>query len=622
MEQTHNSRRRFRPRHLFPFLILLLAAALAILPFALDKLSASAGSGASIHSAAVVRADLSRTVSGAGTLAAKDAAALTVPAGVTVTGYAVSEGDIVKAGDPIAYVDTVSVYKAAADVSDMIASVTESLAALQEAAAEGGVISAPGYALVTRVCAQTGDDVRTVMQQYGALCELMLEDGTVLRVTGTGGTVAWCNIAEGSIVYDGAPLYSITGLDSTVGYGSLVLTRQKLEAQLAQLFRMLRDGYAAAPLDGMVTGLDESLVVPLSAGTGSGLQIELLSSVRRNDTSAQGMLDALLEEAPGITVPTYGTLTSALDSLGQGYVTTVDGQKILVSFGDDSDARTGDTVILEQVSTLDAYGEVTDISYDLFMVIPADDDSEGGSGSSGDSGGESAGSEKTGGSGGSSGSSSGKTTGTASASAAASVETADTVVVSVGTTQIASVVPMDEVLVRITVDELDILTLHAGDTALVTIDALPGHAYEGTVTGVNTGSTNTGGNSKYIAELTLPRSDGMLAGMNASCLITVETLKDVLTVPAEALLDESGGSYIYTAVSRDGQTLTDPVRVVAGFSDGETVEILSGLSDGDTVWYSVYDTPEYSVSGARQSGSVLDGLLGGGRGGMSGRRRT
>ncbi len=618
MEQTLNNRRRFRPRHLFPVLILLLAAALAILPFALDKLSASAGSGASIRSAAVVRADLSRTVSGAGTLAAKDAAALTVPTGVTVTGYAVSEGDIVKAGDPIAYVDSVSVYKAAADVSDMIASVTETLAALQEAAAEGGVISAPGYALVTKVYAQTDDDVRTVMQQYGALCELMLEDGTVLRVTGTGGTVAWCNIAEGSIVYDGAPLYSITGMDSTVGYGSLVLTRQKLEEQLAQLFRMLQSGYAAAPLDGMVTGLDESLVVPLSAGAGSGLQIELLSSVRRNDTSGQGMIDALLEEAPGITIPTYGTLTSALDSLGQGYVTTVDGQKILVAFGDDSDARTGDTVILEKVSRLDEYGEVTDISYDLFMVIPADDDSEGSSGGSGDSDGESSGSEKTGGSGGTSGSSSGKTSGTTSASS----ETASAAVISVGTTQIASVVPMDEVLVQITVDELDILTLHPGDTALVTIDALPGHAYEGTVTGVNTGSTNTGGNSKYIAELTLPRSDDMLAGMNASCLITVETLKDVLTVPAEALMDESDGSYIYTAVSRDGQTLTDPVRVVPGFSDGETVEILSGLSDGDTVWYSVYDTPEFSVSGARQSGSVLDGLLGGGRGGMSGRRRT
>ena len=174
---------------------------------------------------------------------------------------------------------------------------------------------------------------------------------------------------------------------------------------------------------------------------------------------------------------------------------------------------------------------------------------------------------------------------------------------SLAVTTIASVVPTDEVLVRVTIDELDILSLHQGDEAQVTIDALPGHAFAGVVTDVNTGLSNSGGNSKYTAEITLPLEENMLAGMNASCLVTVETIRNVLTVPAEAVRDGIDGPVIYTSVSRDGGTLLQPVPVQLGFSDGETVEILSGLSEGDTVWYSTFDTPEYSVPGSKSGGN-------------------
>ena len=172
-------------------------------------------------------------------------------------------------------------------------------------------------------------------------------------------------------------------------------------------------------------------------------------------------------------------------------------------------------------------------------------------------------------------------------------------------------VVIDEVLVSISIDELDILTLHVGDAAKVTVDALPGHVFDGVVTGVNTGRSNSGGNSKYLAEVTLPMDEDMLIGMNASCLITIETLRDVLTVPAAAVSDEASGPVIYTGIGRDGQTLSEPVPARLGLSDGETVEIVSGLSEGDTVWYSTYDTPEYSVSRSRNGGISLGRMFGG-----------
>jgi hypothetical protein len=102
----------------------------------------------------------------------------------------------------------------------------------------------------------------------------------------------------------------------------------------------------------------------------------------------------------------------------------------------------------------------------------------------------------------------------------------------------------------------------------------------------------------------------MFDGMNTSCLVTIETFRDVLTIPAAALCDEGGTRLVYTALSRDKSELSNPVPIEPGFSDGETLEILSCLSEGDTVWYKTFDTPEYSVPKSRSSGG-LGSLLGG-----------
>ena len=96
----------------------------------------------------------------------------------------------------------------------------------------------------------------------------------------------------------------------------------------------------------------------------------------------------------------------------------------------------------------------------------------------------------------------------------------------------------------------------------------------------------------------MARGDDMLAGMNASCLVTIETFRDVLSVPAAALYDEADGCVVCTSVGKDTGKPESPVPVEVGISDGETVEILSGLTEGQTVWYTIYDTPEYSVPGA------------------------
>ena len=159
-------------------------------------------------------------------------------------------------------------------------------------------------------------------------------------------------------------------------------------------------------------------------------------------------------------------------------------------------------------------------------------------------------------------------------------------------TTILSVTPQETVSVTITIDELDILNVHAGQEAQVTLDALPGQAFTGVITKVNTIASNEGGNSKYSADVELKRSAYMLGGMNASANITVEERENVLLIPSEALTEQDGKTAVYTAYDSKTETLSGAVTVETGLSDGKQVQILSGLQEGETVWYSYYDTLE------------------------------
>ena len=571
--------------------VLIVTAGLIVLPFALDRLSEKAGDGASLVSAAVTRRDLSRTVSGAGTVGAKDAVSVSIPSDAVLTGYAVKDGAVVYAGDPVAFVDRVSVYKLIASLGEELDKITAQIAEVQNTWASS-YISSNVAGTVTAVYAREGDDIRSVMAEHGALAEIALENGTVLKVSETSGTVLSVFISEGDAVFVNASLFSVSDVETMGEYGALVLRHHKLEDQLAQLFQMYRDGYVPAPADGMIAGTDETLVKKLAAGDMDGGGIEFLAYTQPAGEAIR-VQKLAFGETGTVTEYVASTIVEGPDSSGQGVVSGVYGT---VDFSDFPDAKSGDTVFMQTDSTYvtgpDGKEYLADVQYTVLLVEAQ---------KSGEKEGE--GADSKGGSGTKGGAGSGN------AAASGSAVSAETV--SLSTRVIASVVPMDEALISVSIDELDILSLHVGDAAQVTVDALPGRTFDGVVTAVNTGRSNSGGNSKYIAEVTVPRTADMFDGMNASCLVTIETFRDVLSIPAAALCDEGGARLVYTALSRDKSELSDPVPIEPGFSDGETLEVLSGLSEGDTVWFKTFDTPEYSVPKSRNSGGGLGSLLGG-----------
>jgi len=159
----------------------------------------------------------------------------------------------------------------------------------------------------------------------------------------------------------------------------------------------------------------------------------------------------------------------------------------------------------------------------------------------------------------------------------------------------AAVITADEEMtVQIQVDELDIRTLETGMEATVTLDALPGSSFTGAVTSINPYGENSGGNTKYTVTVTLPRDEKMLSGMNASVKITTGVSGTVPTVPAAAVVFDAGKSWLYTGYNEKTDTLTDPVEIQTGLSDGTLVELLSGLSEGSSFYYRYADSIEYS----------------------------
>ena len=150
-----------------------------------------------------------------------------------------------------------------------------------------------------------------------------------------------------------------------------------------------------------------------------------------------------------------------------------------------------------------------------------------------------------------------------------------------------------EMTVDFPVDELDILSLRVGMDAEITLDALPGQRFSGSITKINTYGENSGGNTKYTVTVTLPREAQMLSGMNASVQIAAAVSEAVPTLPAAAIQFQGGTSWVYTGYDEKTDTLTDLTQVETGLSDGTLVELRTSFPEGTTFYYRYADSIEY-----------------------------
>ena len=600
---------KFKKKYIFYIVAVLVVALLAALPFIAEKAKNSSSSEASILTGTVETGTITKTLSGAGTLTDADATEIDLPDGVELTKYLVSNGDYVDVGDDLAAVDKVTVRSAISNVYSTMETLLDEMHTA-ELETKSDEITSSIKGTVKTIYAKAGDNVRDVMNEYGALAVLTDANGNDINVTGVTGTIDTVYITEGRSVYVGATMFYLTGVEDSGTLAVLAEKYNKYADLMARLYSMNESGTIKAEAAGVVTGIDEDAAAELArnytthvinaspaAYTSEGPVMEIIQA---HEVDATDGKDVVVYYIVKVTDVKDGTVT--VEDAYPDYANKID-QTVFTS-GFSGDAKKGQIYQVTETIHYQDNGESANPRYtvDKKEYVPtllqdvADDkkdDSKTPTGNTGSLGG---------------GMSMGGASGTAS--------TGDELYSLTGTT-IMSITPQEKMTITITIDELDILSVAKGDEATVTIDALAGRSFTGTVTAINTSGSNSGGNSKYTAEVTIEKDEDMLAGMNATATITVDTYENVTLIPVAALCEEGNRTVVYLSADTKSGELSNPVEVTTGVSDGESVEIKSGLTEGQSFSYEYYDTTPV-VSGGGSGGFDLGSMMGGGGSGGRG----
>lgn len=162
--------------------VVVFVAVLALMPVIAKQERRQSGPQASILTAKVQLETIQTEIVGGGVLAGEDPETLTVPSAVKLTGYLAINGDTVKAGDPIANVDRVSVMKAITQVQDTLDHLAEQIQKEGKKDTDETVKALSG-GTVKHMYAKKGDSVQAVMLEHGALAVLSLDGLMAVKLT-------------------------------------------------------------------------------------------------------------------------------------------------------------------------------------------------------------------------------------------------------------------------------------------------------------------------------------------------------------------------------------------------------------------------------------------------------
>jgi multidrug efflux pump subunit AcrA (membrane-fusion protein) len=217
-------------------------------------------------------------------------------------------------------------------------------------------------------------------------------------------------------------------------------------------------------------------------------------------------------------------------------------------------------------------------------------------------------SSSSGSTGGSSGGSAGGSSGSSSSSSSTSAKSGSSFVV-LGN--------MGSLTVRAEFAETDASKLKAGQSAQVSINAVPGSALTATVQSVDPTSTVVSNVVEYgvTLQFTTGQQDmsSLKPGQTASVSVVTNNVTNVLYVPSSSVTTLAGQSYV-TVVSGKTQTQT---AVQVGVVGDTTTEVTSGVNEGDQVLLSSRTGTSSSTTGTR-GGGLTGGGFGGGTGGTGG----
>src|SRR3989344_3004297 len=181
---------------------------------------------------------------------------------------------------------------------------------------------------------------------------------------------------------------------------------------------------------------------------------------------------------------------------------------------------------------------------------------------------------------------------------------------------IASIKTEGNPVITISLSEIDVTKVKAGQKATITFDALTNKTFTGKVVGINTTGTVSSGVTTYPANIVLDTpNDSILPNMSATANIIIKIKNDALLVPSGAVQTTGGQATVRTL--ENGQIVNVPIEI--GESSDTQTEILSGISEEEVVGIGFVSTSETRSS---SSSPFSGGLRVGGFGGSGAVRST
>ncbi len=131
------------------------------------------------------------------------------------------------------------------------------------------------------------------------------------------------------------------------------------------------------------------------------------------------------------------------------------------------------------------------------------------------------------------------------------------------------------------VDEADVAKVKTDMTAKVSLDAFVTTTFPGKVKSIRATAiqTTTGGIAFPVLVAIDSTKERLLLGMSGSVDIEVNAVNGALTIPIEAVLDDSGKKFVFV-VKNDK---VSKVEITTGALTDTRAQVLTGLSAGDTV---------------------------------------
>ncbi|MCL4425018.1 MAG: efflux RND transporter periplasmic adaptor subunit [Firmicutes bacterium] len=147
-------------------------------------------------------------------------------------------------------------------------------------------------------------------------------------------------------------------------------------------------------------------------------------------------------------------------------------------------------------------------------------------------------------------------------------------------TPVVAVANMSSLLLRATVDEVDVGRLKVGQKATVTFDSLPGRTYQGMVTKISLAGRRQGDIALFEVMVELKNWEGVRLAMTGNISIIYGEKDNVLYLPNEVIYVRAGKKVVNVLDDKGEITYK---KIETGLKNENFTEVVSGLEEGEKV---------------------------------------